>query len=97
VNSEQHGIGVPHRFRRYSHAPVAPGRVTKEVVQGWFEQALVDEANEILMFLFNVISVIEEIAWNGEKPDLSNSAQYDLYVRGVTRDVEGFVRGLIRA
>jgi hypothetical protein len=80
-------IYQPIRHRVYAH------RSTEDAgaIAALFEKTLITDIAEILRFLDTLLEAVRHLAWNGVRPDLTNFAHYEKFVRDLDRDIEAFI------
>jgi hypothetical protein len=81
-------IYQPIRHRYFAHR----GMDDQQAISALFGQTLIGDVTEILGFLHTLLWVIQEIAWNARRPDLTNRTDYDNWVRRLDEQIEMFVR-----
>jgi hypothetical protein len=83
-------IRRPIRHKYFAHR----GTESQQAIEALFSKILKTDVAEILGFLHTLLWAIREMAWNGKKPDLGDSTDYDREVRGLTKEIEEFVCSL---
>jgi hypothetical protein len=80
----------PIRHIHFAHR----GKASAEDIYELFGRTQIDDATEMLRFLYTLVFEIWEIYLNGRKPDLSNFREYDLYVKNLNAQTEKLILSL---
>jgi hypothetical protein len=83
-------IYQPIRHKYFAHR----GTEDQKAIEELFSKTLKTDVAEILGFLHTVLWAINEMAWNGKKPDFTDFTDYDREVEGVNSAIEKFIREL---
>jgi hypothetical protein len=80
----------PIRHQIYAHRSMQD----ETVVYQLFNNALLEDVEAIMCFVHTFHLAIWELAWNGKRPDLTDSSSYKSHVDILTSEFERFIRQL---
>lgn len=80
----------PIRHKFYAHK----SKESEAAISDLFGKTLIGDVNNILAFLYTLLWCINDMAWNGHRPDLADFRSYEDYVVGLNADTERFIRSL---
>ena len=81
-------IYQPIRHKYFAHR----GTESQQAIEALFSKTLKVDVAEILGFLHTTLWAIREMAWNASRPDLTNCANYQGYVKSLNGQIEEFIR-----
>jgi hypothetical protein len=83
-------IYQPIRHKFYAHKSTE----SEAAISALFGKTLIGDVNRILGFLYTLLWCLNDLAWNGHRPDLADFRSYDAYVADLNADTERFIRSL---
>jgi len=83
-------IYQPIRHSFFAHR----GMETDDQIFAKFQKTSTAQVDVLLRFLFTLLRAIWEMAWNGKRPDLTDSQDYERAVMSVNKATENLIRKL---
>lgn len=80
----------PIRHRFYAHKSTE----SEAAISALFSKTLIGDVNRVLGFLYTLLWCINDMAWNGHRPNLADFRSYDAYVRDQNARTERFIMSL---
>jgi hypothetical protein len=81
----------PIRNKIYAHR----SKEDETVVYELFSKTLIGDVQRILHFVHTLLWALQEMAYNGRKPELQNFSDYDHYLEKLQVETETFLRRLV--